>query len=82
MVTRSPPMRPAIFVPLNTRDGVAQAPIEPGARCTRWAPWEAPRPLKPWRFMGPAKPLPLLTAVTSTRSPASKVSAPISAPTS
>ena len=32
-MTFSPPMRPAIFVPLNTRPGVAQAPIEPGARC-------------------------------------------------
>ena len=28
----------AIFLPLNTRAGVAQAPMEPGARCTRWAP--------------------------------------------
>ena len=35
MVTRSWPMRPAILVPLKTRAGVAQAPIEPGERCLR-----------------------------------------------
>ena len=35
----------------------------------------APWPLKLWRFMAPAKPLPLLTAVTSTSSPASSTSA-------
>ena len=75
MVTFSPPMRPAIAVPLNTRAGVAQAPMEPGARCIRWVPWLAPWPLKLWRFMTPAKPLPLLTAVTSTSSPASRMSA-------
>src|SRR3954464_14883337 len=31
-VTRLPPIRPAIFMPLMTRDGVADAPIEPGVR--------------------------------------------------
>ena len=31
-VTRLPPMRPAILMPLKTRDGVAEAPIEPGLR--------------------------------------------------
>ena len=69
MVTCSAPMRPAIFVPLNTRPGKEQAPIEPGARCILWLPWLAPWPVKLWRFMAPAKPLPRLTAVTSTRSP-------------
>ena len=54
-------MRPAIRVPLNTRDGVAQAPIEPGARWCLWLPCAAPWPLKLWRFMPPANPLPLLT---------------------
>ena len=63
-------MRPAIRVPLNTRAGVAQAPTEPGLRCTRWVPCEAFWPEKLWRFMVPAKPLPRLTAVTSTSSPA------------
>ena len=81
MVTFSPPMRPAIRVPWNTRDGVAQAPMEPGARWVRWAPWEAGMPPKPWRFMAPAKPLPLLTAVTSTLSPSASRSALSSWPT-
>ena len=54
VVTVSVPIRPAIRMPLNTRPGVAQAPIEPGLRWLRWAPWEAPTPWKPWRFMTPA----------------------------
>ena len=66
MVVRTSPMRPAIRMPLNTRPGVAQPPIEPGERCLRWMPWEAPRPWKPWRFMTPAVPLPLLVPTTST----------------
>ena len=33
-------MWPAMRVPLKTRAGVAQAPIEPGERCLRWVPWE------------------------------------------
>lgn len=37
-VTRSLPIRPAIRVPLNTRAGVAHPPMEPGRRCTAWAP--------------------------------------------
>ena len=68
-VTWRPPMRPAIRVPLKTRDGVAQAPIDPGTRWVLWLPWEAPWPLKLCRFMPPAKPLPLDTAMASTRSP-------------
>src|SRR5439155_3954646 len=39
-VTRSLPIWPAIRVPLNTRDGVAEAPMEPGERCLRSVPWE------------------------------------------
>ena len=35
-------IRPDIRVPLKTRPGVAQPPMEPGRRCTAWAPWEAP----------------------------------------
>ena len=34
-VTRLPPMRPAIFIPLKTREGVADDPIEPGLRMLR-----------------------------------------------
>ena len=82
VVTCWPPMRPAIRVPLKTRAGVAQAPIEPGARWCLWLPWAPPWPLKLWRFMAPAKPLPLDTAVTSTCSPACRMSAVISWPTS
>src|SRR6266496_1905642 len=74
-VVRTPPIRPAILTPLNTRPGVAQPPMDPGERCLRWVPWEALRPLKPCRFITPAKPLPLLFAVTSTRSPAANVPA-------
>src|SRR6185312_7537124 len=82
VVTRSLPIRPAIRVPLNTRPGVAQPPIEPGRRCTACAPWLAPWPLKPWRFMVPAKPLPWLVPVTSTNAPSLKISAVNSWPTS
>src|SRR5664279_550780 len=46
-VLRSLPMRPAILMPLKTRDGVEAPPIEPGLRWLRWAPWEAPTPWKP-----------------------------------
>ncbi len=65
-MTFSPPMRPAIRLPLNTRAGVAHWPDGArahGARGGRrgWRVW----PEKPWRFITPAKPLPLLTAVTS-----------------
>src|SRR5690606_9297521 len=54
VVTRWWPIRPAIRMPLNTRPGVAQPPIEPGARWVAWLPWLAPWPAKPWRFMTPA----------------------------
>src|ERR1022692_1702988 len=79
-VVRIPPIRPAIRTPLNTRPGVAQAPIEPGERCLRWVPCEEDRPLKPCRFMTPAKPLPLLLPVTSTCWPLANTSAVTSCP--
>ena len=69
------PYWPAIFMPLNTRAGVAHAPIEPGERCFLWLPCDAPWPEKLWRFITPEKPLPLLMPVTSTRSPAANTSA-------
>ncbi len=53
-VRRSPPMRPDMRLPGNTRPGVWRWPIEPGARCTTEAPWLAMPPAKPWRFMTPA----------------------------
>ena len=37
-------------MPLNTREGVAEAPIEPGAR-TLCEPCETGPRLKPWRLM-------------------------------
>ena len=82
MVVRLLPCWPAIFMPLNTRAGVAQAPIEPGERCFLWLPCDAPWPLKLCRTIAPVKPLPLLMPVTSTRSPAPKTSAPMTWPTS
>ena len=39
VVTCSPPIRPAIRMPLKTRPGVAQPPMEPGLRWLRCAPW-------------------------------------------
>src|SRR3712207_3597109 len=54
VVTCSWPIRPAMRVPLNTRAGVAHAPMEPGERCLRWTPCPAPRPRKLCRFMTPA----------------------------
>ena len=80
VVIVSLPIRPAIRMPLNTRPGVAQPPIEPGLRWLRCEPWEALTPWKPCRFMTPAKPLPLLVPVTSIFSPAANVSAPSSWP--
>ena len=53
-----------------------------GVRWERWLPWDAPWPLKLCRFIPPVKPLPLLTAMASTRSPGSHSSAVSSWPTS
>ena len=55
-----------------------EAPIEPGLRWLRCAPCEAETPLKLWRFMTPAVPLPLLVPTTSTSWPASKVASTVS----
>ena len=60
------PNWPAIRMPLNTRLGVAHAPIAPGERCFLCTPWLPPRPWNPWRFITPAKPLPFETPTTST----------------
>src|SRR5690606_1733229 len=68
-VWRTPPIRPAIRVPLKTRAGVAHAPMAPGERCLRSTPWEPRSPWKPCRFITPAKPLPLVRPVTSTSWP-------------
>ena len=51
-VTRVPPIRPDIFMPLNTRDGYADAPIEPGLR-TLCEPCETGPRVKPCRLIVP-----------------------------
>ena len=56
-VTRPPPIRPGPRMPLNTRDGVAEAPIEPGAR-TLCEPCDLGPLEKLWRLIVPWKPLP------------------------
>ena len=66
-------MWPRIRMPLKTRDGVADAPIEPGLR-TLCEPWLVGPRLKLWRLMVPAKPLPFEVPVTSTCSPGSNAS--------
>src|SRR5690606_25257004 len=39
VVTRSPPRRPAIFLPLKTRAAFFRWPMEPGWRCFFLVPW-------------------------------------------
>ena len=56
-MTRLLPIWPGPRMPLKTRDGVAEAPIEPGAR-TLCEPWPAGPRLKRWRLIVPWKPLP------------------------
>ena len=65
-------MWPAIFLPLNTLPGSWRLPVEPCERCESDTPWLARRPLKPQRFMAPAKPLPMLVPHTSTYWPTTK----------
>ena len=56
-----------------TREGVADAPIEPGAR-TLCEPWDLGPRLKLWRLIVPWKPLPLEMPATFTRVPTSNAS--------
>ena len=66
VVTRTAPMWPAIFLPLNTLPGSWHWPVEP---CERWlidTPCEARRPPKLCRFIAPAKPLPIEVPAMST----------------
>src|ERR671931_455052 len=72
-------MRPAIRRPLNTRDGVADAPIEPGLRMLCEPCVFGPR-LKLCRLIVPAKPLPIPIPETLTRSPGSNVSTVTASP--
>ena len=56
-------------MPLNTRDGVAEAPIEPGAR-TLCEPCDLGPLAKLWRLIVPWKPLPFEMPATLTVWPA------------
>src|SRR5581483_11780729 len=83
-VTRLPPIRPAIRTPLKTRDGVADAPTDPGARML-WEPCARGPLEKLWRLIVPWKPLPMPIPDTFTSSPGSKtatVTAPPATPPS
>ncbi len=73
-MTRSLPIWPGPRMPLNTREGVAEAPIEPGARLLCEPCDIGPRE-KLWRLTVPWKPLPLEVPEILTRSPFSKASA-------
>ena len=73
-------MWPAIFLPLNTRDGVADAPTEPGLR-TLCEPWLTGPRLKLWRLIVPWKPLPIDVPETLIRSPGSNASTVTLSPT-
>ena len=61
-----PPIRLPFLRPPPIPAFCAWLEIEPGARCFRSVPCEAGKPLKPCRFIGPAKPLPLLVPTMST----------------
>ena len=73
-------MRPGPRMPLNTREGVAEAPIEPGAR-TLCEPWDFGPEAKLWRLIVPWKPLPLDLPEILTFWPTSKASTVTVSPT-
>ncbi len=66
--------------PLKTRDGVAEAPMDPGLR-TLCEPCETGPREKLWRLMVPWKPLPMLIPATLTLSPGWNVSTVTDSPT-
>src|SRR5207245_2836698 len=78
-VTRLPPIRPAILMPLKTRDGVADAPIEPGLRMLCEPCERGPEP-KLWRLIVPWKPLPIPIPATLIWSPGLKTSTVTASP--
>src|ERR671923_17611 len=67
-VARLPPSRPAMRMPLYTREGVADEPTEPGLRMLCEPCVFGPRP-KRCRLIVPAKPLPIEVPDTLTGSP-------------
>ena len=79
-VIRPPPIRPGPRMPLNTRDGVAEAPIDPGAR-TLCEPCDFGPLAKLWRLIVPWKPLPFDVPETFTRSPTENASTVTVSPT-
>ena len=79
-MTRLLPIWPGLFMPLNTRDGVADAPMEPGAR-TLCEPWDFGPEAKRWRLIVPWKPLPLEVPAILTFWPTSKASTVTVSPT-
>ena len=81
-VARLLPIWPGPRMPLNTRAGSAEAPIEPGAR-TLCEPCDLGPEAKLWRLIVPAKPLPFEMPETFTVWPFSKTASGLSsAPTS
>ena len=74
------PIWPGPRMPLNTREGVADAPIEPGAR-TLCEPWLTGPREKLWRLTVPWKPLPFETPDTFTCWPFSNASTVTVSPT-
>ena len=81
-VTRPPPIRPGPRMPLNTREGVAEAPIEPGRAHVVRAVATWGREAKLWRLIVPWKPLPLDLPEILTFWPTSKASTVTVSPTS
>src|SRR3990170_2627523 len=67
-LTRSPPYRPGMRLPGQTR-ATSEMPIDPTARCISDTPCVSRWPLKLWRFIAPLNPWPLLVPTMSTTSP-------------
>ena len=67
-------------MPLNTREGVADEPMEPRLRMLCEPCVTGPR-LKLWRLIVPAKPLPIEMPVTLIASPGSNTSTVTGSPT-
>ena len=67
-------------MPLNTREGVADEPMEPRLRTLCEPCVTGPR-LKLWRLIVPAKPLPIEMPVTLIASPGSNTSTVTGSPT-
>ena len=80
MVLNLSPMCPAIFFPLKTFPGSCLCPVDPCDLCETETPCVARKPLKLYLFITPAKPLPIVFDVTSTKFLSFSTSRPISFP--